>query len=106
MVLYIRHGKVVAATGTDWNARRESATRTGSAGSWATRCRDGGSQPMKIALDACAALLLAAATPIHAQDYPKGRSRSSFRSRLGTDRYLRRAIAEELPASSRWRSSR
>jgi len=27
---------------------------------------------MKIALKACAALLLAAATPIHAQDYPKG----------------------------------
>jgi len=27
---------------------------------------------MKIALNACAALLLAAATPIHAQDYPKG----------------------------------
>ena len=27
---------------------------------------------MKIALGACAALLLAAATPIHAQDYPKG----------------------------------
>jgi len=28
---------------------------------------------MKIALNACAALLLAAATQIHAQDYPRDR---------------------------------
>src|SRR5260370_24830939 len=66
-------------TGTDWNAPPESATRTLDAGSWATRCRDASSRfrgrrlwAMKIAFSACAALLLAAATQIHSQDYPKG----------------------------------
>src|SRR5258706_1870690 len=58
-------------TGTDWNEPRESATRAPAARSWATRCRDRRIQKMKIALNACAALLLAAATQIHAQDYPK-----------------------------------
>ena len=46
--------------------------RTLDAGSWATKRRDARTRKMKIALNACAALLLAAATPIHAQDYPKG----------------------------------
>src|SRR5712671_7129572 len=59
-------------TGTDWNEPRESAMRTLGAASWATRCRDRRIQKMKIALNACAALLLAAATQIHAQDYPRG----------------------------------
>src|SRR5437773_3954272 len=59
-------------TETDWNAPRASATRTLAAGNWATKYRDGRIQKMKIALNACAALLLAAASQIHAQDYPKG----------------------------------
>src|SRR5258708_20082147 len=59
-------------TGTGWNEPRGSAMRTPNAGSWATRSRDGRIQKMKIALNACAALFLAAATQIHAQDYPKG----------------------------------
>src|SRR5260221_1077115 len=59
-------------TGTDWNEPRECAMRTPNAGSWATRCRDRGIRKMKIALNACAALLLAAAPQIHAQDYPRG----------------------------------
>src|SRR6266581_3066505 len=65
-------GKSSPRTETDWNAPRASATRTPAAGSWATRCRDRRIQKMKIALNACAALLLAAATQIHAQDYPRG----------------------------------
>src|SRR6266571_7508039 len=51
-------------TGTDWSAPQASATRTRNAGSWATRYRDGRIQKMQIALNACAALLLAAATQI------------------------------------------
>jgi len=37
MVSTFRHGKSSRRTGTDWNAPRESATRTRNAGSWATR---------------------------------------------------------------------
>src|SRR6266853_3851221 len=59
-------------TGTGSNGPRGPAMRTPNAGSWATRSRDGRIQKMKIALNACAALFLAAATQIHAQDYPKG----------------------------------
>src|SRR6266705_6289262 len=51
-------------TGTDWSAPQASATRTRNAGSWATRGCDGRIQKMQIALNACAALLLAAATQI------------------------------------------
>src|SRR2546427_3142466 len=84
-------------TGTDWNEPRESATRTPAARSWATRCRDGRIQKMKIALNACAALLLAAATQIHAQDYPKGSVTLVIPLAPGdaTDTSAR-AIAEEL----------
>src|SRR6267154_6362351 len=59
-------------TGTDWNEPRECAMRTPAAGIWATRCRDGSIRKMNIALNACAAVLLAAAAQIQAQDYPRG----------------------------------
>src|SRR5882762_4958227 len=65
-------GKSSRRTGTDWSAPRASATRMLNAGSSTTKYRDGSIQTMKIALNVWAALLLAPATPLHAQDYPKG----------------------------------
>src|SRR3977135_1528810 len=65
-------GKSSRRTGTDWSAPRASATRMLNAGSSTTKYRDGSIQTMKIALNVWAALLLAGAAAIHAQDYPKG----------------------------------
>src|SRR2546421_12339729 len=90
-------GKSSRQTGTDWSAPRGSVTRTLAAGNWATKCRDRRIQTMKIALSACAALLLAATTALHAQDYPKGSVTLVIPLAPGdaTDTSAR-AIAEEL----------
>src|ERR1044072_2666749 len=90
-------GKSSRQTGTDWSAPRGSVTRTPAAGNWATKCRDRRIQTMKIALGACAALLLAATTALHAPDYPKGSVPLVIPLAPGdaTDTSAR-AIAEEL----------
>jgi len=62
----------LAANGDGLERAAGSATRMLNAGSSTTKYRDGSIQTMKIALNVWAALLLAAATPLHAQDYPKG----------------------------------